>query len=1117
MKKNCLLSLVLLLFGIASCFGQTPGLIVDPASVAGAAVMDPNGDGYVSTGNGGFSVNDNSESEIPFQPLTVPSVEPGNDVATGPGCGFTDFADDGTKYSSAFFLDGADNWLFRFRLGGFGPNSKGYSVLIDTDNRFGSSGSQADPNYVVGNPGFEIEIQLVTNFGVRLYDVDGSTSPTLQTTLAYDDYAQKSVAFSTTCSDPDYFYDFYIPFATITTFFPSISTSTAIRAASNTVISTQSGITGGVSDVGGVDNNAFGGNLENIWEEIILGQVPTSPIDINGGFPPIRSETPAITGPVNGGDTSVSGTSVEADGTIIEVFVNNMSVGTTTVSGGGWTLSGLPALVVNDVLTATATVISESESLNADEVIVGSVCSTQPTIICFSRKGIEGYVVDALSGTTINIYNNGGLVTSLTTTIDYDAGNPANPTFLYNCSASGGCSAGGLQCLAGSYWITAVETGKCESTPQFADDGSSDICLNGGGSGVSGTEATPVISTNPIETSTSSIAGTATTDATIYLYIDGFQQSTTTATSGNWTFSTLSLSLGSLIEVRAFSSGSCISGAASRSVTEQSGTPSVTSPIPNGSTSVSGTSSEDSGTIIEVFVDGASQNTGTVDANGNWTITVPTLNTGEVVTATATTTGKSTSLLSSPVTVLANSTAPVISGSYSEGGTSVTGTSASADGTVITTYIDGISLGTTSVSGGNWTLSGLSAANFDLYAGGTLAATATEAGNTESAVSNTVTVSCTAPLTDRTVNVLTNEICASTSAQVQLTNSETSVIYTLRDNSNTTDRSSSLLGTGGSITFNSFTLTGSETLQIEAKKIPDTSCSGLNANTAAITVYPNPFNDRGITSTNDNLGSGGSTTIEVANSEVNVSYQLRNDADDSTIGSAVVGTGGTILLPTGSLTSTTTFNVLGTDTDPITCSIEQLQTVTVSIAPLPVELVSFEAKVASDKNSVELKWVTATELFNDFFTLERSMDASNFQALEVVQGAGNSSQLLNYTYTDQFPVHGVSYYRLKQTDFDGAFEYSKTIAVSYENIMVQMTVHPNPFSSFTTFRLNSAIETDERLQVLLFDALGNEVRHLEGTREIILYRSDLPQGMYWYKVFVNARMLEAGKLLISDN
>ncbi len=126
-------------------------------------------------------------------------------------------------------------------------------------------------------------------------------------------------------------------------------------------------------------------------------------------------------------------------------------------------------------------------------------------------------------------------------------------------------------------------------------------------------------------------------------------------------------------------------------------------------------------------------------------------------------------------------------------------------------------------------------------------------------------------------------------------------------------------------------------------------------------------------------------------------------------------------------------------------------------------------------------------------------------------------QLLNYTYTDQFPVHGVSYYRLKQTDFDGAFEYSKTIAVSYQNFMAQMTVHPNPFSSFTTFRLNSSIEANERLQVLLFDALGNEVRHLEGTQETILYRNDLPQGMYWYKVFVNARMLEAGKLLISDD
>src|SRR5688572_16929117 len=135
---------------------QTKGLIVKPATTTGAAILDPDGDGYVSKKTNsvqvGFQANDynsnttTSESEIPYRPLPLPETEPMNDLARGPGGGFSDFADmNGTVYPVASYLSPAGNLMFRFRLGGIAPNSKGYSILVDADNKFGFSGADADP------------------------------------------------------------------------------------------------------------------------------------------------------------------------------------------------------------------------------------------------------------------------------------------------------------------------------------------------------------------------------------------------------------------------------------------------------------------------------------------------------------------------------------------------------------------------------------------------------------------------------------------------------------------------------------------------------------------------------------------------------------------------------------------------------------------------------------------------------------------------------------------------------------------------------------------------------------------------------------------------------------
>ncbi len=98
-----------------------------------------------------------------------------------------------------------------------------------------------------------------------------------------------------------------------------------------------------------------------------------------------------------------------------------------------------------------------------------------------------------------------------------------------------------------------------------------------------------------------------------------------------------------------------------------------------------------------------------------------------------------------------------------------------------------------------------------------------------------------------------------------------------------------------------------------------------------------------------------------------------------------------------------------------------------AVNTLPIELISFKADKTAFEN--ELKWTTATELNNDFFTVEKTYDGTNFEFIGQLKGAGNSTQFSNYILTDYNVRPVINYYRLKQTDYDGQFTFSEVIAV----------------------------------------------------------------------------------------
>ncbi|MGB4973315.1 MAG: T9SS type A sorting domain-containing protein [Cyclobacteriaceae bacterium] len=185
-----------------------------------------------------------------------------------------------------------------------------------------------------------------------------------------------------------------------------------------------------------------------------------------------------------------------------------------------------------------------------------------------------------------------------------------------------------------------------------------------------------------------------------------------------------------------------------------------------------------------------------------------------------------------------------------------------------------------------------------------------------------------------------------------------------------------------------------------------------------------------------------------------------------------------------------------------------LGTINTIQTPLPIELVSFSAKLL-DKKLVKLDWQTATEVNNDYFTIERSQNGSDWQVMSRVNGAGNSSSFLTYSIIDSKPYFGISYYRLKQTDFDGQFEYSQISSVNIErsnNSLVE--IYPNPIIDQIAI-VGSSSELEE---VIIYNMYGKNVTVLtqlienNGT-QLIVDVTKLSTGIYYIKTKTTANKM----------
>jgi len=176
-----------------------------------------------------------------------------------------------------------------------------------------------------------------------------------------------------------------------------------------------------------------------------------------------------------------------------------------------------------------------------------------------------------------------------------------------------------------------------------------------------------------------------------------------------------------------------------------------------------------------------------------------------------------------------------------------------------------------------------------------------------------------------------------------------------------------------------------------------------------------------------------------------------------------------------------------------------------TFAPLPIELVSFQANCAGD-DKINVTWTTASEHNASHYIVEHSRNGNDWTALTMVAAAGNSTSLLDYTYVHENPNAGTNYYRLTQYDNDGVFEQFNAVAVDCDNMNTTTTLSTYPNPSEGSFYISLFTEDMEGAGVItMTDAKGTvvytqDVNIQKGNTIFHMDNLNVAPGMYYIQV-----------------
>lgn len=162
---------------------------------------------------------------------------------------------------------------------------------------------------------------------------------------------------------------------------------------------------------------------------------------------------------------------------------------------------------------------------------------------------------------------------------------------------------------------------------------------------------------------------------------------------------------------------------------------------------------------------------------------------------------------------------------------------------------------------------------------------------------------------------------------------------------------------------------------------------------------------------------------------------------------------------------------------------------------LPVEWLDFT--VNNENDAVVLNWSTGSELNNDYFTVEQSIDGENWKELSEIMGAGNKNTRSDYKWVDYNPSIGNTYYRIKQTDFDGRYDYSEIKSFNLKG-SDQLKVYPVPANDVLNIVSASTIKQDVKVLSSYGQNMTSKVEFTNNNKALNI--SDLPTGVYMLKV-----------------
>ncbi|MCV9385343.1 T9SS type A sorting domain-containing protein [Reichenbachiella ulvae] len=176
--------------------------------------------------------------------------------------------------------------------------------------------------------------------------------------------------------------------------------------------------------------------------------------------------------------------------------------------------------------------------------------------------------------------------------------------------------------------------------------------------------------------------------------------------------------------------------------------------------------------------------------------------------------------------------------------------------------------------------------------------------------------------------------------------------------------------------------------------------------------------------------------------------------------------------------------------------------------PLPVKLLHFNAELADYE--VNLSWATSIEINNDYFQLERSVNGNDFEAIAKISGAGDSNETIDYYFTDRNVSANVVYYRLKQVDFDGAFEYFNTVKVQM-NQSSSVHVYPSLVKG-ASFQVVS----EDLMEVHILNMKGAVIRSAKADyqSQLQVNVNDLQNGIYFVRTISGLGEVSTQRILI---